>query len=201
MNLYIPLNHLNIFLQNLKEFPKYDDYKLDGERFGKQKIVFNKIQDKSQFFDYIFPLLPNNCMFVFPDTIKSRHYTLTIGLIDIENLSYLKEIDAIPSILTKKDNQIRFNAWIHNSLLEKVRTDNLIDTFSSIKGEINEKPYFIFSSQYIDELLPLIATESNEYIIKSNEIYVNLSLQFFSRQYNELAVLFDKAEIVDKGDF
>jgi len=201
MNLYIPLDSFKIFEKKLKELQKYDDYYLDGNRFGKQKVCFPSARNAKDFLDKVFPILPENSAFVHNPTHVEKDYMLCIGTINSSNLHYLKNKHIIPSVVTKRANTARLNIWVSCSYLEEIRVQQQIQEFSSMKSVIVEKPYFVFSTFAMDSLLQLISPLTNEYIISKNKMYVNLSLNVFCQEYNHFSPLLEKVEIVDKNDF
>lgn len=202
MNLYIPLNDLNIFMQNLKDFTKYDDYFLDGERLGKQRIVFTKIEKENQFFEDIFPFLPSNSMLVFSEIMNNnKDFLLCVGDVDINNINYLIDANVIPSIYTKTEDRVRLNFWVSCSDLNKIYNDGVVSNFNTIKGKINERPFFVLETSNVNSLLNNIQQDTNKYIIKNNKIFVNLSLTFFCENYEILSPLLEKVQIIDKDEF
>lgn len=201
MILYVPINELNLFLQILKDFPNYDDYMLDGERLGKQKIIFNKNFSENQFFEEIFPYLPLNSMLVFSAEKTKDTHILCVGDIDFHQLHYLSKLNIVPTIFTKTGDRIRLNVLVPYETINNIFQDGLIQNFNTINGEIDEYSLFLLETDYIDELLSIISRTECQYIIKNNKIFVNLSLKFFCDSFHEISPLIEKLDIVSKGDF
>lgn len=200
MNVYISKKYKDLFLEKLKEIPTIDDYILDSERLGKEKI---KLQTNGQINNSIAELveiLPIDSMIVNQVEFPGKEYLLCVGEVTISNFAYLQDNNLNFSIITKKDEAIRFNAWIHFSKIESIFTSNKVENFSSISGKINEQTFFIIEIEesHVNNIHKFISTISSEFIIKDNKIYVKLFMHDFTRVFHQMQGNYNKIQIIDE---
>lgn len=203
MNIYISKSHKDIFIEKLKEIPIIDDYILDRERLGKEKIKVLTNTNTSDVITELADILPVDSMIVDQVDYPGKEYILCVGEISFSDFSYLKEKNINFSIVTKKQETFRFNAWIHFSQLEDIFQSGKVFHFSSINGQIKEETFFVIEvhANEIDDMHKSITAFSDAFIIKDNKIYVKLLMQQFTKVFEQIKDKYTKIEIIDDRVF
>jgi len=203
VNIYVLHNNLNLFKQILKDFVKCDDYFIDGERLGKKRVVFSKLQNANQFVYDIFPHLPEDSMVVFTDNLRTEGCLLCVGEVETKDLSIFETLNGVPSIFTKKKNKVRVNIWVPYSRLDNLYTCPYIKKLSTIKGQIQKESLFkiTFKTTCQKDLHQFISEYSDGFILKKNKLFVKLSLSFFCSNYEEIKKWILDIDILDKDSF
>ena len=203
MNIYVSNEMKNILLEKLKENQIIDEYILDRERLGKTKINIRSKENSFNTIKELIDILPNNSMVVDQIEYPGNDHILCVGEIEYNKINYFEEKDFILSIVTKKENYLRFNAWIKYENIEEIFHEKNIKNFSSINGKIIEKTFFIFETEKdkTDYVYNTLSTYTNEIIIKEEKIYVKLLLQNFTEAYKKLKKEIFRVEIIDEESF
>lgn len=203
MNIYIPKNQTQIFLRFVKDLTIIDDYILDSERFNKQKIIIHTKAASNEVFTHLLFNLPQDTMIVDDIRCPNKEYILCVGEVSFSDFSILKQDGIKISILTIKSDRVRFNAWIHLSLLNRLYQTNKIKKFSSMDGQIEKESFFVLEGQESveEEMFELVSSHSSEYIIRENKIFVKLLLNNFEILYPKISKLCEKIDIIDNETF
>ena len=200
MNVYISKANKNYFLEKLKEISIIDDYILDRERLGKEKIKLVTEANSNDTIKELISILPVESMIVDQTEYPGKEYLLCIGEVAFENFNFLYEMNVHFSIVTIKENVIRFNAWVHFSNLLELHESKKVDNFSSINGKIEDTTFFIFegTEDHVNIIYDEISKYSSEFIIKENKIYVKLLLQDFCKVYENTKETYNRIDIIDE---
>lgn len=199
MNIYVSKEYANVFLENLKEIPIIDDYNLDRERLGKEKVIINSKAQNIDVLTELISIMPIDSMIVDQVEYPGKQYILCVGEVNPINFQKLVEIGVEFSILTMKSDHLRFNAWVDLNKLQQIYTSEFVNNLSSINGMIEENTFFVIESAdgKVNEIHNIISEYSNEFIIKNDDIYVKLFMKDFSSIYSRIESLFKKIDIID----
>lgn len=202
MNIYISKEYTNVFLENLKEIPIIDDYNIDRERLGKEKIKLHSESPTTDVFSELIKIMPVDSMIVDQIEYPGSQYILCVGEINVTNFVELTKLGLEFSILTMKDTHLRFNAWVRLDKLNQLYSLNQVSKLSSINGAIEEYTFFVIEAAdgSINEIHKVIAEFTNEYIIKGKEVYAKILLQDFSKVFHKIADLYLKIDIIDANE-
>ena len=201
-HLYFTKNS-HLFLDKLKEISIIDDYILDKSRFGREKIKVESKYNTPEKIQQLLPYLPIDTVIVNETDYPGNEYFLLVGELYLSDFFRLNDEKLIISILTKKEETVRINAWVSFSDLEKISKSDYLFDLTSMNGKIDHETYFSFEtkSEWFNDAYEIISIYSSDYIIKDNKLYVKLFLQDFSKVYPKVRTLCDKIEIIDVGDY
>lgn len=200
MNIYVPDHGSSIFLEKLKEIHIVDDYKLDTSRFGKKKICLQSPFHPKEQLRYLFPHLPIDTVLVYNKEYPGEKYLLGVGEIHLQHIPQLLQESWILSILTKKEDYVRFNAWVPYDELEHFYETNWCNNITSLNGKIDMVTTFLFEadSNVLETLQQILSPYNSEMIIKENGIQVKLLLQNFTKLYPKLRSINTTIHIIDE---
>lgn len=201
MNIYVSKEDKDFFIEKLKEIPVIDEYILDRERLGKEKIKVVASNSTNEAIEEIVFALPVNSMIVDQTEYPGKEYILCVGEITTENFSWLISLNVSFSIITRKEKTIRFNAWVHFKQLEDVFNSKKIEQLSSINGEIKNETFFLIEAieKYENVLFENISKYTSNFIIRENAIYVKILMKDFTEIYNSIENKFSKIEIIEEN--
>ena len=203
MNLYIPKFLADIFLEKLKDIPTIDDYILDKEQLGKQKVILDAPSLSCKDYQSLVERLPAESMIVDKLDFPGKEYFLCVGEVSVDHFSSLINEEISISIVTKKNDRIRFNGWVKYEDILYFFDIPYIEELSSINGLIENETLFSFSVEkdHLGTVYQLLMESASRVIIKNNKIYVKLLLEKFVSVFPKVKEKYKNLEIIDKNHF